>query len=99
MEPQIRVKLLRWFPEEKQEFYQSYVVPREQGMSVMDVLKYIQYNLDSSLTFYCSCKVGLCGGCTVRVNGKAILACAMPVRESDLTIEPMRKKGARDLIG
>lgn len=99
MRRDIRVKVLRWFPEEKKEFYQSYVVPQEQGMSVMDVLKYIQYNLDSSLTFYCSCKVGLCGGCTVRVNGKAILACAMPVKEGDLTIEPLREKRVRDLIG
>ena len=99
MKPAIQVKVLRWIPEEKMEFYQSYVVPHEEGMSVMDVLKYIQYNLDSSLTFYCSCKVGLCGGCSVRVNGKAILACAMPVRDNNLTIEPLREKRVRDLIG
>ena len=29
--------------------------------------------IDSSLTFRCGCKSGVCGSCTVRVNGKISL--------------------------
>lgn len=94
----VNVKVLRRIPEENKRFHQTYKVPKEDGMSVMDVLKYIQDNIDSSLTFYCSCKVGLCLACTVRVNGRSALACATPVRKTDLLIEPLKDNTIRDLI-
>ena len=94
----LNVKVLRHFPEDNRQFYQKYKVPKEEGMSVMDVLKYIQDNIDPTLTFYCSCKVGLCLACTVKLNGRNVLACATPVKETDLLIEPPKDKIIRDLI-
>jgi succinate dehydrogenase/fumarate reductase-like Fe-S protein len=94
----LNVRVLRRLPEENKQFYQNYRVPREEGMSVMDVLKYIQDHIDATLTFYCSCKVGLCLACTVKVNGRNVLACATAVKENDLLIEPPKDKTIRDLI-
>ena len=98
LQPTITVRIKRWNPEDSQSRFQSYEVPHASGMSVMDVLKYIQYNLDSSLTFYCSCKVGLCRGCSARVNDQKVLLCATSVTEASITIEPIHKKVFRDLI-
>ncbi len=53
----------------------TYEVPVEEGESVLGVLQYIYENLDPGLTFYSSCRIGLCTGCLVRVNGKACFAC------------------------
>lgn len=94
----VNVKIKRRIFEKNNEYYENYKVPFESGMSAMDLLKYIQLNLDSSLTFYCSCKVGLCGGCNARINGKNSLLCAYPVDGEDITIEPFNDNTLRDLL-
>lgn len=46
-----------------------------------------QYN-DSTLTFRCGCKSGVCGSCAVKVNGIEKLACRTKINQNDL-IEPL----------
>lgn len=46
-----------------------------------------QYN-DSTLTFRCGCKSGICGSCAVKVNGIEKLACRTKINQNDL-IEPL----------
>lgn len=46
-----------------------------------------QYN-DSTLTFRCGCKSGVCGSCAVKVNGLEKLACRTKINQNDL-IEPL----------
>ena len=58
----------------------------------------IKNNTDNSLTFRCGCKSGVCGSCSVRVNGIEKLACKTNINENDL-IEPMKNlKVIRDLV-
>jgi succinate dehydrogenase/fumarate reductase iron-sulfur protein len=96
----ITVKVFRYNPEkEEKPKYEAYEVPFEEKMTVLDVLTYIYENYDGSLAFRRSCRVGICGVCMVRVNGKAVLACTKIVNEKNMTIEPLpRVKIVRDLV-
>jgi succinate dehydrogenase/fumarate reductase iron-sulfur protein len=97
----IKVKVSRFDPKKDNEPYlQSYQVPVpiEWKMSVLSILQYIFENLDPSLGFTGSCEKGLCGVCTVIVNGKTRLACNTFVN-SDVTIEPIKgMKIIKDLV-
>ena len=55
--------------------HQEYEVPLRDKMSVLNVLQYVSENYDGGLSYYASCRRGLCAGCAVKVNGKAKLAC------------------------
>ena len=53
----------------------SFVIRRFFPMSVLDALLAVGRNEDESLAYRFSCRVGMCGTCLVRVNGKSVLAC------------------------
>jgi succinate dehydrogenase/fumarate reductase iron-sulfur protein len=95
----INVKILRSKPwDGKKPEYMTYNVPLEGKMSILNVLVYIAENLDPTLGFYSSCRIGKCAGCQVVANGKVRLACVTLV-EGDITLEPLRKfKVIRDLV-
>lgn len=99
----MKVRIYRQNPEEGGEpFFQDYEVPvtTEDRYTVMDVLEYIYYNLDSSLAFYSHsvCNHGICGRCGVKINGKPGLACTHRVTEPELTLEPINSRVVRDLV-
>ena len=62
----------------------TFEVARGEPMMVLDLLLAIQREQDSSLAFRYSCRVAMCGTCTVRLNGRAVLACQTRV-EPDWT--------------
>lgn len=97
----IKVRIFRFTPSEDREpYYQKYEVPIVSGMSVIDILDYIYDNLDSTLAYYShsACHRGVCGRCTLTINGKPSLACQTIISE-DATIEPLPKfKVIRDLV-
>jgi fumarate reductase iron-sulfur subunit len=85
-----KVSVFRFDPGvDKAPRYDMFEVPFEEGRSVLGALKYIYENLDSSLAFYNSCRIGKCTGCHLKVNGKTRLACTTVVEEQDLLLEPM----------
>ena len=49
--------------------YQSYEVPLREDWMVLDALNYIKDQLDGSLTYRWSCRMGICGSCGMMVNG------------------------------
>lgn len=74
-------KIQRYNPEKGAKPYiKTYQVPIEPGMSVLDCLFYIKENLDASLTFRASCRMGICGSCAMYINGLPRLACETQVR-------------------
>ncbi len=86
----IKAKILRFNPAiDEKPYYQTYEIPMESEMSVMDVLDYIHHNIDSTLSYYShtACRRGVCGRCTLIINGRASLACQTIVH-NDVTIEP-----------
>jgi len=79
----------------------AFQLPYEPGLSVLWALKYIYENLDRSVAYpLCLCRIGKCGNCLLRVNGKAQLACSVILREGDdLLLEPLDAATAiRDLV-
>lgn len=81
--------------EDRIEEYRVAVAP---GESVLGVLQRIYEELDPTLAFSCSCRLGLCAACLVRVNGKVTRACTTLV-EGDMSIEPYSDAARiRDLV-
>jgi succinate dehydrogenase / fumarate reductase, iron-sulfur subunit len=71
---------------------QSFKVELEDRMTVLDALFLIQKQQDPTLSFRCSCRVGMCGSCAVRVNWQPRLACQTRVAtlEADtIVVEPL----------
>ncbi len=71
---------------------QSYLVPVREGMTVLDGLHYIKENLDASLAWRSSCRMGVCGSCGMLLNGSPGLACntqILHIAKSDLSVGPL----------
>lgn len=79
-----------------------YQVPFSKGISALWTMRYIYENLDSSLAFpLCLCRIGKCGNCAIRLNGKPVLACSAILRDPEATylIEPLSdERIIRDLV-
>lgn len=66
--------------------------------NLLQALIEIKKEKDSTLTFRCGCKSGVCGSCAVRVNGIEKLACKTNLNENDL-IEPIKNSNViKDLV-
>lgn len=78
--------------------FQAFEVPAIAGMSVLESLRHIQENVDPSLAFDYSCRIGICRGCALLINGKVEMACSTPAA-SGMRIEPVNPRlTRRDLI-
>ncbi len=82
-------------------YWQSFEVPAKRGMTVLEGLYYIKENLDSSLAFRASCRMGICGSCAVKINGKPRLACETQILflGDKITVEPLENyRVIKDLV-
>lgn len=69
--------------------FSTHIVEKRDKMSLLEVFEEI-YRNDSSFTFPYSCRIGKCGSCTVRLNGKPVLACRYIVQDhEELVVEPI----------
>ena len=69
-----------------------------QDSTLLAVLNKIKTTQDSTLTFASGCRSSVCGSCSMRVNGREVLACSYKVQDGDF-IEPLRNmKVIRDLV-
>lgn len=75
-------KVQRYDPDKDVKPYlQEFVVPSKRGMTVLEGLIYIKENIDNTLSFRSSCRMGICGSCGVLVNSFPMLACHTPLEE------------------
>lgn len=93
----------RFLPEDSESpaFVQSYWVDLSQcGPMVLDVLVKIKNEIDPTLTFRRSCREGICGSCSMYINGINSLACLTPViPNKKMTIGPLvRFPVIKDLV-
>jgi succinate dehydrogenase / fumarate reductase, iron-sulfur subunit len=80
---------------------ETYQVPADPMDRVLDLLHWVKWNLDGSLTFRRSCAHGICGSDAMLINGANRLACKVLVREvgDQITVEPLRGLPvAKDLL-
>jgi fumarate reductase iron-sulfur subunit len=61
--------------------YVSYSVPVQAHQTVLDVVTFVQRNLDPTLAYRFSCRVGMCGSCAMTVNGQPRWTCRTRVSE------------------
>lgn len=83
VENPLQVKVQRSDPEAQSTFE----VRRTTPMTVLDALLAIQRDVDPSISFRYSCRVAMCGTCTVRVNGRSVLACQTVVEDDEDKVE------------
>jgi len=50
--------------------FDTFEVPRMASQTVLDIVTYVQRNLDPGLSYRFACRVGVCGSCAMTVNGK-----------------------------
>lgn len=80
--------------------YDDFRVPFEDGMSVLDALRWIRTNIDSSLAIRYSCiNANACKTCMALVNGEVEYTCIAKLTPKTTTVEPLPKRALiRDLV-
>src|SRR4249920_3608139 len=72
---------------------ESYRVPALPGDRLLNVLHYIKWYIDGTLTFRRSCAHGVCGSDAMRINGRNRLACKTLLKDLNparpITVEPI----------
>jgi fumarate reductase iron-sulfur subunit len=99
----IRLEVTRYRPEgDSAPNSQDYDVPLRKEWTVLDGLNHVKDELDPTLSFRWSCRMGICGSCGMNVDGEPKLTCATflsdyapgPVRVEPLANFPI----IRDLV-
>ncbi|MEU6715277.1 succinate dehydrogenase iron-sulfur subunit [Nonomuraea sp. NPDC046802] len=90
----IRMEVARYRPgQDAEPVTQSYEVPLISDWAVLDGLNYIKDQLDGSLSYRWSCRMGVCGSCGMTVNGEPRLTCGTFLTEygqGPVRIEPLK---------
>ena len=74
--------------------FEDFEVPRQPSQTVLDVITYIQRNIDPTLSYRFACRVGVCGSCAMTVNGRPRWTCRTHVdkvtTDGTLQVSPLR---------
>jgi succinate dehydrogenase iron-sulfur subunit len=89
----VTLSVARYRPEHGPAPYlDRYEVPYREDMVILDALNYIKDELDGSLAYRWSCRMGVCGSCGMMVNYKPRLTCSTFLREfypKPIVVEPL----------
>lgn len=89
-EKTIKVKIWRGAQEGS---FESYEVPLVEKQTILDLLTKIQREADPTLSYRFACRVGMCGTCAMRVNGKSRWTCrtlvSSVVQNDELHLQPL----------
>jgi fumarate reductase iron-sulfur subunit len=99
----ITLQVARYRPEkDAQPTFQEYQTPCRKDWVVLDALNWIKDNLDGTLSFRWSCRMGICGSCGMMVNGEPKLTCAtflIDYAPGPIRVEPLKNfPVVRDLV-
>ena len=89
----VELRIRRFDPEADAEpHWEAYAVPTQPPDRVLDLLHYVKWEIDGSLTFRRSCGSGVCGSDAMRINGVNRLACKVSVHDlpDAITVEPIK---------
>ncbi len=95
--------IYRWDPEDNENpRMDSYEVDLDKfGPMVLDALLYIKNNIDSTIAFRRSCREGICGSCSMNIDGRNSLACLKSIADikGDVKITPLpHRPVVKDLV-
>lgn len=88
------IRIYRWNPHLslKPWFSIHPITFESNNLMILDILIFLKNTQDSSLTFRRSCREGICGSCSMNIEGLNTLACLKPfdiVNKSFITIYPL----------
>ena len=103
MAKRIKLQVARYRPEQESEsVFEQYEVPCPSDWVVLDGLNYVKDQLDGTLSYRWSCRMGICGSCGMTVNGEPKLTCATFLDDyapGPVRVEPLRNFPViRDLV-
>ena len=103
MRDHITLRVARYRPEQESEVtYDDFDVPCPKDWVVLDGLNHVKDQIDGTLSYRWSCRMGICGSCGMTVNGEPKLTCATFLAEyapGPVRVEPLRNFPViRDLI-
>ena len=103
MRDRILLQIARYRPEQESEAtFDEYEVPCHKEWAVLDGLNYVKDQIDGTLAYRWSCRMGICGSCGMTVNGEPKLTCATFLNDyapGPVRVEPLRNFPViRDLI-
>jgi fumarate reductase iron-sulfur subunit len=103
MADRIKLQVARYRPEQESEAtFDEYEVPCPKDWVVLDGLNHVKDQIDGTLAYRWSCRMGICGSCGMTVNGEPKLTCATFLHEyapGPIRVEPLRNFPViRDLI-
>jgi succinate dehydrogenase/fumarate reductase-like Fe-S protein len=80
--------------------FDEFAVPYEEGMSVLDALRWIRIHLDSTLGIRYSCiNANACKTCMALIDGEVEYTCIAKLSPRTVTVEPLPKRRLiRDLV-
>ena len=78
----LTLKIRRFDPDTGKSWIQDYRIEAGRILRFVDVLRKINDEQDPTLSWNSSCEHGQCGSCSVRVNGKPLLACELLVENA-----------------
>ncbi|MFQ5928501.1 MAG: succinate dehydrogenase/fumarate reductase iron-sulfur subunit [Acidobacteriota bacterium] len=89
----MQLEIFRYRPDRESEpTFQTYEVPFREDWVVLDAINYIKEQIDGTLSYRWSCRMGVCGSCGMMVNGVPKLTCAVFLRdyhEGKIRVEPL----------
>jgi succinate dehydrogenase / fumarate reductase, iron-sulfur subunit len=92
----VTLKIARFNPENPDAAgFQSFRVPCLPSDRLLNLLHYVKWYLDGTLTFRRSCAHGVCGSDAMRINGVNRLACKVLVKDltkpgGEISVEPIK---------
>ena len=103
MADRITLQVARYRPEQDAApTFDEYEVPCPRDWVVLDALNHVKDQLDGTLSYRWSCRMGVCGSCGMTVNGEPKLTCATFLTDyapGPIRVEPLKNFPViRDLI-
>ena len=98
-----KFQIYRWSPDDGENpRVDTYFVDMDKcGPMVLDALIKIKNEIDPTLTFRRSCREGICGSCSMNINGKNGLACTTAIEDlsGEIRVTPLpHMEVVKDLV-
>jgi fumarate reductase iron-sulfur subunit len=89
----LKISILRFDPHDPDDFphMETFEIEEADGMTLFIALNEIREHHDNSLKFDFVCRAGICGSCSMLVNGRPTLACRTLTSKMDpeITLAPL----------
>ena len=89
----LKINILRFDPNDSDDFphMETFEIEEADGMTLFVALNEIREHHDNSLKFDFVCRAGICGSCSMLVNGRPTLACRTLTKKLDenITLAPL----------